>query len=102
MCNNCVNWGDYCVLSSQVVCQAYSQHKVQCLFLDGKWKHKDKEVNSEDGELRPKNAKVAVTRPLGSKPTVEILAGPSRITDRQSSFRSWLAGSVIYPRSPED
>jgi hypothetical protein len=43
------------------------------------------QVISEDGELKPKKAKVSVSRPLGSKPTVEILVGPSRIADPQPS-----------------
>jgi hypothetical protein len=51
--------------------------------LDGKWKRKDNEVISEDGERRPKKAKVVFSKPLGSKPLVEILAGPSRIADPQ-------------------
>jgi hypothetical protein len=53
--------------------------------LDGKRKHNNEEVNFEDGELLPKKVKVVTTRPLGSKPSVEILAGPSRIAGSQLS-----------------
>jgi hypothetical protein len=83
MCNNCISQGEYCILGSWIACRACNQHKVRCSFSDGKQKCKGEEIISNDGEPRPKKAKVLVTRLSGSKLMVEILAGPSRIADLQ-------------------
>jgi hypothetical protein len=54
-----------------------STRKVRCSFLDDRRKRKNDEVDSEgDEEPTPKKPKVAISRPSGPKPTVNI-SGPT-------------------------
>jgi hypothetical protein len=72
MCESCKACKELCVYGSRVACQIFKERKVQCSFLDAKRKRKNAEIESDNEEPTPKKPKVAVSKPLGSRPTVKI------------------------------
>jgi hypothetical protein len=83
MCDNCTSRKELCVYGSQVAFQICNHRKVRCSFLDGRWKGKNEEIDSEEEEEpMPKKAKVGGSLPSGSRPTV-VISGPSQAANKQ-------------------